>query len=50
MGLIEFKSVTKQYKNGVTALYDLNLDIEKKIDFFKYFKKKEISLFLTIYK
>lgn len=29
MGLIEFKSVTKQYKNGVTALYDLNLDIEK---------------------
>ena len=29
MGLIEFKGVTKQYKNGVTALYDLNLDIEK---------------------
>ena len=29
MGLIEFKNVTKQYKNGVTALYDLNLDIEK---------------------
>ena len=29
MGLIEFKNVTKQYKNGVTALYDLNLNIEK---------------------
>ena len=29
MGLIEFKGVTKQYKNGVNALYDLNLDIEK---------------------
>ena len=29
MGLIEFRNVTKQYKNGVTALYDLNLDIEK---------------------
>ena len=29
MGLIEFKNVTKQYKNGVNALYDLNLDIEK---------------------
>lgn len=29
MGFIEFKGVTKQYKNGVTALYDLNLSIEK---------------------
>lgn len=29
MGLIEFHNVTKQYKNGVTALYELNLDIEK---------------------
>lgn len=29
MGLIEFRNVTKQYKNGVTALYELNLDIEK---------------------
>ena len=29
MGFIEFKGVTKQYPNGVTALYDLNLDIEK---------------------
>ncbi len=29
MSLIEFKNVTKQYKNGVTALYDLNLSIEK---------------------
>ena len=29
MGFIELKNVTKQYKNGVTALYDLNLDIEK---------------------
>ena len=29
MGLIEFKNVTKQYKNGVNALYDLNLNIEK---------------------
>ena len=29
MSLIEFKNVTKQYKNGVTALYELNLSIEK---------------------
>lgn len=29
MGLIEFKNVTKQYPNGVTALYDLSLDIDK---------------------
>lgn len=29
MSFIEFKNVTKQYKNGVTALYDLNLNIEK---------------------
>lgn len=29
MGLIEFKNVTKQYKNGVTALYEFNLSIEK---------------------
>lgn len=29
MAFIELKNVTKQYKNGVTALYDLNLDIEK---------------------
>ena len=29
MSYIEFKNVTKTYKNGVTALYDLNLKIEK---------------------
>ena len=29
MGFIEMKNVTKQYKNGVTALYDLNINIEK---------------------
>ncbi len=29
MAFIELRNVTKQYKNGVTALYDLNLDIEK---------------------
>ncbi len=29
MGFIEFDNVSKQYKNGVTALYDLNLSIEK---------------------
>ena len=29
MGFIEFNNVSKQYKNGVTALYDLNLSIEK---------------------
>lgn len=29
MSFIEFKDVTKTYKNGVTALYDLNLKIEK---------------------
>ena len=29
MGFIEFNNVTKRYKNGVTALYDLNLSIEK---------------------
>lgn len=29
MAFIELKNITKQYKNGVTALYDLNLEIEK---------------------
>lgn len=29
MSFIELKNVTKQYKNGVTALYDLNIEIEK---------------------
>ena len=29
MGFIELKNITKQYKNGVTALYDVSLDIEK---------------------
>ena len=29
MSLIEMKHVKKQYKNGVVALYDLNLSIEK---------------------
>ena len=29
MEFIKFKNVTKQYKNGVVALYDLNLSIEK---------------------
>jgi len=29
MSFIELKNVTKQYKNGVTALYDFNLQIEK---------------------
>ena len=29
MGFIDFNNVSKQYKNGVTALYDLNLSIEK---------------------
>ena len=29
MAFIELKNVTKQYKNGVTALYDFNLEIEK---------------------
>ena len=29
MGFIEFSNVSKQYKNGVSALYDLNLSIEK---------------------
>lgn len=29
MAFIELKNVTKQYKNGVTALYDFNLQIEK---------------------
>ncbi len=29
MAFIELRNVTKQYKNGVTALYDFNLDIEK---------------------
>lgn len=28
MAFIELKNVTKQYKNGVTALYDLNLEID----------------------
>ena len=30
MELIRIKDVTKQYKNGVTAIYDLNLKIKKK--------------------
>ena len=29
MELIRIKNVTKQYKNGVTAIYDLNLNIKK---------------------
>lgn len=29
MELIQIKDVTKQYKNGVTAVYDLNLKIKK---------------------
>lgn len=29
MGFITFEGVSKQYKNGVTALYDINLEIEK---------------------
>ncbi|MBQ3468448.1 MAG: cell division ATP-binding protein FtsE [Bacilli bacterium] len=29
MDLIRLKNVTKQYKNGVTAIYDLNLSIKK---------------------
>ncbi|MBP5684684.1 MAG: cell division ATP-binding protein FtsE [Bacilli bacterium] len=29
MAFIEMKNVTKRYSNGVTALYDLNLNIEK---------------------
>ena len=29
MGFITFDGVSKQYKNGVTALYDINLEIEK---------------------
>ncbi len=29
MEFIRFKNVTKQYRNGVVALYDLNLSIEK---------------------
>lgn len=29
MDLIQVRGVTKTYKNGVTALYDLDLDIEK---------------------
>ena len=29
MDLIRIKNVEKKYKNGVTAIYDLNLDIEK---------------------
>ena len=29
MEFIRFKNVTKKYKNGVVALYDLNLSIEK---------------------
>ena len=29
MELIRIKEVTKQYKNGVTAIYDLNLKIKK---------------------
>ena len=29
MEFIKFKNVTKQYRNGVVALYDMNLSIEK---------------------
>ena len=29
MDLIRIKDVTKTYKNGVTALYNISLDIEK---------------------
>ncbi len=29
MELIRIKNVTKQYKNGVTAIYDLSLSIKK---------------------
>ena len=29
MDLIRIKNVEKKYKNGVTAIYDLNLSIEK---------------------
>ena len=29
MDLIRIKNVDKRYKNGVTAIYDLNLAIEK---------------------
>lgn len=29
MEFIKFKNVTKQYKNGVVAVYDMNLSIEK---------------------
>ena len=29
MELIKIKNVTKQYKNGVTAIYDLSLSIKK---------------------
>ena len=29
MDLIRLKNVEKRYKNGVTAIYDLNLSIEK---------------------
>ena len=29
MDLIRIKNVEKKYKNGVTAIYDLNLAIEK---------------------
>ena len=29
MDIIRLKNVKKQYKNGVTAIHDLNLSIEK---------------------
>ena len=29
MELIRINNVTKQYKNGVTAVYDINLKIKK---------------------
>ena len=29
MSLIKVRNVKKQYKNGVTALYDVDLDINK---------------------
>ena len=31
MDLIRIKDVKKQYKNGVTAIYDLNLSVKKAI-------------------
>lgn len=33
MAQIEIKDVKKRYKTGVTAIYDLNLEIEKENSF-----------------